>query len=301
MFVFIFHRVVSMHDALRPAEPDAAQFDWMMRFVSRNFRVLPFGVAVEQLLHGDLPAAAACVTFDDGYRDNYDTALPILLRHGVVGTFFIATGFLDGGRMWNDDIIEAVRLSAGGSIDWSRYGLGCHDLSSTQAMRDCLDLVLGRLKYFPHRQRAQTAREIACCAGVDDKSELMMSADDVRAIRAAGMEIGGHTHTHPILSTLGDEEAFAEIVRGKDELESILSERVGVFAYPNGNPTLDLAARHVEMLKNAGFGAAATTENGVGTASCDPFLIPRFTPWDRTPARFATRCALVLTGRYSIR
>ena len=297
LFVFIFHRVVARHDALLPAEPDAGQFDWMMRFVSRNFNVLCFGDAVDRLRRGDLPAAAACVTFDDGYRDNYTVALPILQRHGLSATFFIATGFLDGGRMWNDDVIEAVRAAAGGSVDWSPYGLARHDLSDTAAMRRCLDATLGMLKYRPHRERAQTAREIARHAGVDEVSSLMMRSDEVRALRRAGMEVGAHTCSHPILALLDDGEARAEIAGGKAQLEAIIGERVDVFAYPNGNPQRDLDARHVGMLRDAGFVAAATTAHGVARATCDPLLIPRFTPWDRTPLRFAARCALALGRR----
>ena len=300
LLTFIFHRVLEKQDALLDGVPDAEQFRWMVRQIGKNFNVLPFGLATELLKKGKLPAAAACITFDDGYRDNFTVALPVLRQYGVCATFFIATAFLGGGRMWNDDIIEAVRAWNTGVADWSRFGLDQYELGTLADRRDTINAVLDKVKYFPCTQREAVARQIARCAGVDERSDLMMSADDVRAIRAAGMEVGGHTHSHPILGSVGDDEAFAEIVRGKDELESILSERVDVFAYPNGNPRLDFAARHVDMLKVAGFRAAATTESGVGTVLCDPFMMPRFTPWDRTPARFATRCALALAGRYSI-
>lgn len=295
--VFIFHRVLAESDPFLPDEPDAIQFDWMLRLIGKNFRVLPFGQAVGLLNSGALPAAAACITFDDGYKDNFSVALPVLKRHGLVATFFIATGFLGGGRMWNDDIIEAVRVLPPDFIDWSEFGLDRYDLTTHPGRLAAIGAVLGKLKYFPHRQREATAREIAHRAGVDDRSKQMMSADDVRTLRAAGMEIGGHTHTHPILKSLADSDAYSEIKQGKIELEMILSERVDVFAYPNGNPRLDLAPRHVEMLREAGFIAAATTEKGVGGTETDPFMMPRFTPWDRTPARFAARCALALAGR----
>lgn len=298
LVVFIFHRVLAERDPLLPGEPDAIQFDWMVRLISRNFNVLPFGQAVGLLRSGALPRAAACITFDDGYKDNFSVALPILKRHGLVATFFIATGFLGGGRMWNDDIIEAIRLLPSEVVDWSEFGLARHDLTTHHERLNSIGNVLGTLKYIPHGHREATAREIARRAGVGDRSEQMMSADDVRALRAAGMELGGHTRSHPILNSLEDSEAYSEIAEGKVELETILSERVDVFAFPNGNPKRDLAARHVEMLKEAGFVAAATTERGVGSVTTDPFMMPRFTPWDRTPARFAARCALALAGRH---
>jgi len=298
LLVFMFHRVLAEADPLLPAEPDSAQFDWMMQFISKSFNILPFGQAVSLLYSGKLPAASACITFDDGYQDNFSVALPILQRYGISGTFFIATAFLNGGRMWNDDIIEAIRASPDSSANWSDLGLGEYKISNRQEKLIAIDSVLGKLKYFPHASRQTIAREISRRAGVPEKSLLMMSDDNVRSVHAAGMEIGGHTHSHPILSELNDSEAFSEIKQGKFELERILSDEIHVFAYPNGNPKRDLDSRHQEMLREAGFDSAATTEKGLGRNFNNRFMMPRFTPWDRTPTKFAIRSALALAGRF---
>ena len=71
------------------------------------------------------------------------------------------------------------------------------------------------------------------------------------------MEVGAHTRSHPILSSIDDALAHLEITVGKAELEAILDEPVDVFAYPNGNPQRDLTSKHVEMVKMAGFRSAA--------------------------------------------
>lgn len=294
LFVFIFHRVVAISDPLLPAEPDAVQFDWMMRFVSRNFNVLSFGAAIALLNSGKLPAAAACITFDDGYQDNFSVAMPILQRYGLTATFFIASGFLDGGRMWNDDIIEAIRASSSKVVDWSAFGLGQYDFSTHHGRLLSIDAVLSKLKYFPHAERETIAREIACRSGVQNKSNLMMTSNEVRSLRAAGMEIGAHTHSHPILSGLSEHEAESDVAKGKSVLEAILGEQVTSFAYPNGNTQRDLGVRDAEIVKRLGFVGAATTDWGTATVRTDPFMIPRFTPWDRTSSRFAMRCALSL-------
>lgn len=294
LFVFIFHRVLGRPDALLGSEPDQQTFDWMVRYISRTFNVLTFGEAMSRLQQGDLPPSAACITFDDGYQDNYSVALPVLQRHGIKATFFIATGFLGGGRMWNDDVIEAIRATESNEVDWSDLGLGHHVWANINQRRESLNSILSHLKYLPHPQRAETARKLARRAGVAEHSELMMNHDEVRALRAAGMEIGGHTRTHPILSGLSDEQAEIEIVEGKKDLEEILGQAVDVFAYPNGNPERDLSARDAELISKAGYRAAATTAWGIATTGTDPFMIPRFTPWDRSYNRFAARTVMTL-------
>lgn len=94
--ILIFHRVLPAPDPLFPGEPDAQRFDEICRWLAKWFRVLDLNDALAGLRRGDLPARAAAITFDDGYADNSDVAVPILQRHGLTATFFIATGYVDG-------------------------------------------------------------------------------------------------------------------------------------------------------------------------------------------------------------
>jgi peptidoglycan/xylan/chitin deacetylase (PgdA/CDA1 family) len=299
--VFIFHRVLASPDPLLPFEPDAIQFDRIVGFISRCFTVLRLGEAVSRLVAQTLPPAAAAITFDDGYLDNFTVALPILRRYNVPVTVFVATGFLDGGRMWNDDIIEAVRCAPGPTLDWSRYGLGVHEIGSADTRVRCYSDVLSKLKYADHAARATHAREIASCAGVPEASTLMMTGLQVRELRRQGVEIGAHTHTHPILNSIDDDAARREIDDGRARLEALLGEPVDLFAYPNGVPGKDFSARHVDMVRAAGFSAAVTTASGAARTGGDPFLLPRFTPWDRSMWKFAARCAVNLGHRQAER
>ena len=115
--ILIFHRVLPETDPLFPDEPDARRFDQVMGWVKTWFNVMPLDAAVDALKKRNLPARAMAITFDDGYADNRTTALPILKRHGLSATFFIATGYLNGGRMWNDTVIESIRKSQAKSLE----------------------------------------------------------------------------------------------------------------------------------------------------------------------------------------
>jgi peptidoglycan/xylan/chitin deacetylase (PgdA/CDA1 family) len=289
--IFIFHRVLPGLDPLLPSEPSAEQFDWMVRFIARSFNVLPLQEAAELLARRRLPPGAAAITFDDGYADNLAVAWPILARYRVPATFFIATAFLDGGRMWNDDIIEAVRRAPEGMLDWTSHDLGAYPISDAASRVACYEQVLARLKYFTHHRRSSLARELSRNMGTPDDSSLMLTSTQLREIRAAGAEIGAHTDTHPILESIDDRDALREMALGKEKLEAAIGESVHLFAYPNGRPVRDYSERHVQMVKKLGFRAAVSTQMGVARWNTDPFQLPRFTPWDRTEAKFALRCA----------
>lgn len=288
--IFIFHRVLPEPDPLMPWEPDRRQFDSIIAFLSRAYHVLPLGEAVRRLTECSLPAASAVVTFDDGYADNFTVAKDSLVKHGIPATFFIATAFLDGGRMWNDDVIEAIRLWPAGTLDLSDLELGTYQIDDTASRVKTYGKILGLLKYRPHQARAETARRIAREAGLSDNSTLMMTTHQLINLCATGMEIGAHTDSHPILNSLSDDEAEAEIQNGRTKLESILQQNVSVFAYPNGVPGKDYSARHVDMVRKAGFVAAVSTQAGLARCGADAWQLPRFTPWDRRIGRFALRC-----------
>ncbi|CAL95882.1 polysaccharide deacetylase family protein [Azoarcus olearius] len=287
--ILIFHRVAPRPDPLFPGEVDAHRFDGILRWVSGAFRVLPLGQAVELLRQGRLPARAMAITFDDGYADNHDVALPILQRHGLSATFFVATDFLDGGRMWNDTVIEAVRRAQGGVFDLRDLALGCFDLKTPEAQRAAIDTVLTAIKHRAPEERARVVAEIGARAGAALPDDLMMTSAQVRRLHDAGMEIGGHTCSHPILAAAPSELARREIEDGKRRLETIIGASVDLFAYPNGRPAADYRAEHVEMVRAAGFKAAVSTAAGAAHAATDLFQLPRFTPWDRSPMRFGLR------------
>lgn len=291
--ILIFHRVLSAPDPLFPGEVHAARFDAICRWLAAWFQVLPLDEAVHRLAHGTLPARAACISFDDGYADNHDQALPILQRHRLTASFFVATSFLGGGRMFNDTVAEAVRRAPGPELDLSPLGLdglARFDLRTPALRSACIGQVLRIVKYLPVPRRTETVERIAAACGRPSlPTDLMMTPQQVQALHRAGMVIGAHTRTHPILARMDVQGMRDEIEGGKRELEAIVGAPVTLFAYPNGKPDEDYSAASVQVVREAGFDAAVSTAWGAADGRTDRFQLPRFTPWDRGRARFGLR------------
>lgn len=260
-----------------------------MRWVRDWFHVVPLAAGVEALRGGRLPARALAITFDDGYADNEELAGPILHRLGLTATFFVATGFLAGGCMWNDAIIEGVRACREDALDLTRIGLGRIALASIADRRRAIDLTLRRIKHLAPAERSAAVDAVVESAGAGAPPPLMMRPEQIRRLRALGMDIGAHTVSHPILTCLDSAAALEEIAASKESLEAILGEEVALFAYPNGVPGQDYDERHVEMVRRCGFAAAVSTAWGVASRGSDRFQLPRFTPWDRTRLRYGAR------------
>jgi peptidoglycan/xylan/chitin deacetylase (PgdA/CDA1 family) len=301
LLTFFFHRVLATPDPMMPGEPDARRFDRMLAWIGEQFRVLPPLAACEQLSAGRLPARAAIISFDDGYRDNHDVALPILKRHGMPAAFFIATGYLGDGVQFNDRLVEAFRELHADAFDAQGLGLGTLPTATPEAKLRALERVREAIKYLEPAARSEAVERVekACgaAAAVQRRPRIMMTPEEVKALAANGMEIGGHTVTHPILRSVDDATAAAEIRSGREALASVLDRPPTLFAYPNGRPGRDFDRRHAEMAREAGFAYAFSTERGVATAATDPMMLPRFMPWDTERWRFELQALKVVIGR----
>jgi peptidoglycan/xylan/chitin deacetylase (PgdA/CDA1 family) len=292
--ILIFHRVLAEFDPMFPDVPDVRRFDQILRWLASWLKVMPLDAAARALSAGSLPDRAAAITFDDGYADNFTNALPRLRAHGMSATFFIVTGALDGGRMWNDTIIEAMRRCRDAEIDLNELGLGRHALTSPHARRTASEALIDRLKYRDVADRLATTERVATLAKAALPTDLMMTAEQVKSMRRAGMQIGAHTVSHPILTRLSRADARREMADSKTGLEKILGEKVGLFAYPNGKPGKDYREEHAALAREIGFDAAVTTAPSAARVGCDIMQLPRFTPWDRSRLRFGARLALNL-------
>ena len=198
--ILIYHSVFYETDPFRKGDVDIKTFEWQVQLLKQIYNVIPLSEAINLLKNNKLPPRSACITFDDGYADNAEIALPILKKYSVPATFFIATRYLDGGgSMWNDKIIEAVKNTSLSSIDLSSIGLAKFDFGSLELKVQSAISLVKALKYKSNEDREILAIKIEKLLEANISKELMMTSEQVIMLKNSGMEIGGHTWSHPIL------------------------------------------------------------------------------------------------------
>jgi peptidoglycan/xylan/chitin deacetylase (PgdA/CDA1 family) len=274
--ILMYHRVLAQHDVMQDEVMTAANFDAQMQLLAQSFKVLPLDEAVLALHAGKLPARAVAITFDDGYRDNFDVALPILRRHGLSATFFVASGYLEGGCMFNDIVVEAIRHTPHTELDLSALQLGKHMLNGQASRAHAAQHIVHAIKYMDAAARDRFCHELPGRLGIELPCNLMMSREQVVRMAKAGMHIGGHSVTHPILTKIDDALAAQEIRENWAALKDITGVAPAAFAYPNGKPELDFAPRHAQMVKQAGYQCAVSTAVGIANKQDPVFSLPRF-------------------------
>ncbi len=244
--VLSYHRIgdASSSDTNRALwTATAASLHRQLRFLRRHFEIID----PEQLLRPELLAARGrrvLVSFDDGYRDLYEAAYPVLQANGVRATMFLCSGFLDGlASAWWDEIAWMLRQGALRRGEpptlapgpWSTQALALDDGGIERA----IDLVTRRYWELAPDGAAEMIEALGSVTGAGRRPAGAASADWItwemaREMRQAGHQIGAHTVTHPILARLGHERQREEIAGSADRIEAELGERPRWLAYPVG-------------------------------------------------------------------
>lgn len=277
------------------SDVDTQKFDWQMHLISRYFHPVKMSTAASQLSQRQLSAGSVAITFDDGYRDNIIEALPILKKYDLPATFFIATGFLNGGIMWNDMIIESIKRTKKQQLNLSFLGLPEQDLKSKKDRLELIEKVITQVKHKIKEQRLELVLSLVKECDIQLPIDLMMQDEDIIYLQNENMEIGGHTVNHPILASENEHLVQQEIIDGKHYLENLIKSKLSGFAYPNGRKNKDYKKEHVQIVKKNGFDYAVTTNAGLNDDQTDPMEFYRFTPWDQSPVRFMLRILKLYT------
>jgi peptidoglycan/xylan/chitin deacetylase (PgdA/CDA1 family) len=242
----------------------AEAFDAQLAVLARDAEVIAPD-DVDAAVRSGRRGRRVLITFDDGYRDNWEIAFPLLRRHGLPATFFLTTGFLDRPHVaWWDELAWMVRRGGGDPAD--------HDATIAS--------LCARYKQLPAERAAELLDEIAAQTGAGrcppaEAAELWMTWDHARELRDGGMRIGGHTVTHPLLSRVSVERQEGEIAGCARRLERELGAPMTWFAYPVGSRDT-FTAETQRILAAHGVELAFSFYGGFGRfARWDPLDVPR--------------------------
>ncbi len=292
VIVLAYHRVgADLAGEAREALPSllvsAGTLRRQLEQVARTHEIVSLSDATRILAEPPAPRRrdVVAVTFDDGYADNHAVALPILSALRVPATVFVATGFTGTARrLVHDRLWAALAELARRGVRPARAGLvpSAQALLSACAARgpaSTLDRLVARL---PHPALVHVAEALEARTGRHEEDlppgTRLLDWDELRALRAAGVELGGHSVSHAVLANLPLAEARREIAGCREQLAERLGGRPRHFAYPNGYHTPAVRRAVAE----AGFDAAVTTEDRENTRSGAPHAVGRKVLWENS-------------------
>ena len=285
--VLMYHRVLPAGEARRDAVEDGMYvtpetFGRHLDWLAADFRVLPLHEVVARLADGRaLPPGACAITFDDGWRDNAEHALPALARRGLPATVFVVTERMGSeGAFWPDEVCRRLEPLPESERRALAARLGADRGGEPRAA------VLAQLKTLPdgERERALEALRAATPAPPARGRELL-DWDELDRLARGGVDVESHGATHAILTVLADDAVRAELRTARERLRERGHGRHGLFAYPSGAHD----DRVVRIARELGHRAAVTVERGLAAAAGDPLRIPRVGLHDdisRTRAEF---------------
>ncbi|MCI0665983.1 MAG: polysaccharide deacetylase family protein [Acidobacteria bacterium] len=245
----------------------AQAFSEQLEYLKRNYRIVQLSDLVESLSNTNpLPRSLAAVTIDDGYRDAYEIAFPLLRRHGVPATIYLVTEFIEGRIwLWTDKMRfianHAPAQELNTTIEGKRLSL---KLASKQSRHSAAEIVNLALKEVDDEVKNETINHIARLLGVElpntpPQEYAAISPQQALEMDRNGVEIGSHTLTHPILTKISDDRLQREVRDSRAHLESLLKHPVSHFCYPNG----DYDQRVLREIVKSGYQSAVTTLDGL--------------------------------------
>lgn len=295
--ILMYHQVAERRTDPWELAVSPDNFAAQLEEINKTFNVVPLEELATAVRQRKLKHKLLAITFDDGFRDNYTTAKPILESQSSPATFFISTNTFSESRTFWWEELESLVLHAQElptriqlnrilpfEFTFSHHAKLTPELdneirswrTSTEPRneRTLLFIQLWKtMQPLTFDQQLQMLNELReCCEAKERSIPEVMSKDDLRALAQGHLfSIGAHTVHHAMLGAQTKENQQSEIVRSKDTLEKVLNTKINLFAYPYGNYNQTTTM----LLKDAGFQSAVNTRPGVVTHDDSIFELPR--------------------------
>jgi peptidoglycan/xylan/chitin deacetylase (PgdA/CDA1 family) len=257
--VLMYHRVCPRNDnwSLDPLSPQG--FEKQMEYFCRNFEVISLAELSRYLQQRKyLPEKAVVITFDDGYKDNYLYAYPIIKKYHIPATIFLTTGHIGTGRLfWFDKVGYIIQHTSVNNLDLGKFGN--HARKSNIDNLHTKVTIIERLKRMPEEEKNFLIERLLSISRItniptDVGKELILTWDEVKEMSNDGVDFGAHSVSHPILTNIPLEQAKMEILQSKKDIEEELSKEVIAFSYPNGDFNSEIS----KFIQESGFTCAVS-------------------------------------------
>lgn len=283
--ILMYHSVLDdprqVTDSLGGIVHSADAFEAQMELLAAKFRPVGLGrLATFVQGESDLPERAVAITFDDGYADNYEQAMPILNRLGIPAAFYVTVDCIERRKLpWPSRLRFSFRTTRkpqftdkGGQV-WNL----AHAEDREQGYLKVCDEVC-KLAGTALEERVAQIEQALEAQLPSNSGELMMTWDQVKALAQRGHIVGSHTMTHPNLAFLGVEDVRRELVESKQTMEAKIGVPVEHFSYPCPALFPNWTEQTREQSLRAGYQTAVTTNNGLTRQNDNPLELKRVRP-----------------------
>jgi peptidoglycan/xylan/chitin deacetylase (PgdA/CDA1 family) len=225
----------------------------------------------------ELPRSAVAVTFDDGYKDNYEIAAPILKEHGIPATFYVIVGSIESSNMpWFVRVRSAFGMTK--KAEWRDREGAVYDLMKPSEKLQARRKATAYCACATNGLQSERVAEIEKNLDVQDQlqnADLMLTWNEIRALKKDGHIIGSHTMSHPNLAYLDQADMKRELSDSKEILERELGVEISHFAYPN--PILEPIWNESSYAtaKEVGYRTVVTCDRGRAKQDDDPGCLRR--------------------------
>ena len=266
-----------------PVTPD--EFEAQINYIVEHYKVISLEelyISIQQ--KRKLPHNAVVITIDDGYKDIYTNAYPILKKYNIPATVFLATGSIGTGKLWWwDKVRYVIWKTKRTSIEFNE--LGSFRLDTDTARQETADFITKKLKESMTVRRDLMIDHLLSLCQVqiphDIGNSFILSWDEIREMAHNGIQFGAHSINHPILTRIPLIEAENEIKESKRQIEQELDQEIFTFCYPNGEPD-DFSPEIETILKRNGFSCAVTlVPSGFASSSSELYRLPRISGADK--------------------
>lgn len=257
-----------------------AGFRRQVSYLVKHFHILPLLEGVQRLKHKELEGPSVALTFDDGYRNTFDLAFPILRHLELPFTVFLTTGFVDSARtIWPCQLLAALIATRRATLAWEGQEF---NLSGPSRKKEAYRELARRLKRLPQPDLLSEVRKIVQELGEDPELDVrvespfrMLGSHEVQEMCSSGLvDLGAHTHSHAILGRLPEGLQSEEIERSLSVVGEMTGTRCLLFSYPNGQRQ-DYDLDSMRILKEKGVHVAVTMREGENDPEASPMELRR--------------------------